>query len=165
MINNNLEQVTWQWQTFHQLSNVSLYRLMQLRAEVFVVEQQCAYQDLDDKDLSALHLLGWNEQQQELIAAARVLFPEKIPQPLSFGRVVVAQKYRRMGIGEKLISEIMNYLNVHHSGKSIVISAQFYLIDFYRKFGFEIQGEPYDEDGIKHIKMLNVNSHIKLASM
>jgi ElaA protein len=149
--------INWQWEKFALLSPAMLYKLLQLRSAIFVVEQQSIYLDLDDKDQNALHLLGWvnnTSNQLELAAAGRILFPGD-GMPLSFGRIVVTPAYRGLGCGEELISQILDYLhNSPYHQENILISAQYYLLDFYQKFKFKPLGEPYDEDGIKHIKML-----------
>ena len=149
-------EMQWEWKKLNQMSTENLYQLLQLRSAVFVVEQRCAYQDLDGKDSAALHLLGWveNEKSTQLAAAARVLFPNDFG-TLSFGRVVVAPSYRNLGYGERLVAEILDYLrNSPYHNEQVIISAQHYLVNFYRKFGFQTQGEAYDEDGIIHIKMV-----------
>jgi ElaA protein len=151
------DNLIWEWHSFAQLSPERLYQLLKLRAEVFVVEQKCPYQDLDGKDLTALHLLGWkaNENSKDLAAAARLLIPIDANTSLSFGRVVVSPAYRGLGYGEALVSQIMDYLRASpYQGERIVISAQYYLVKFYQKFGFKTQGDTYDEDGIQHIKMV-----------
>lgn len=150
------QNVQWEWVSFEHISPAVLYQLLQLRAEVFIVEQRCAYQDLDGKDATALHLLGWvkSENGVQLAASARLLFPQYTGK-LSFGRVVVAACCRGLGYGECLIAEILNYLkSSSYQHQPIIISAQYYLVKFYAKFGFQTVGETYDEDGILHIKMV-----------
>lgn len=152
----NKKDIRWEWKEFSQIPSSMLYQLLQLRSAVFIVEQRSIYQDLDGKDQTAVHLLGWveNENKVELAAAARVLLPNNFG-ILSFGRVVVAPLHRGLGYGERLVAEILDYLKASpYYGESVVISAQHYLVDFYTKFGFKSHGEPYDEDGIMHIKMV-----------
>lgn len=148
--------LAWQWQTFHEMAPETLYRLLQLRSSVFIIEQNCAYQDMDGKDLAALHLLGWAEgqTQPELVAAARLILPN--PQTeLSFGRVVVDPAYRGRGYGEQIVANILDYLKTSpYQGERITISAQHRLVDFYGKFGFKTLGQAYEEDGIPHIRMV-----------
>lgn len=151
------QDITWNWYEFEKLSAGLLYQILKLRAEVFVVEQNCSYQDLDGKDQVALHLCGCKENNgtSALIASARLFLPNEHNAILSFGRVLVSPQYRGLGYGELLISQIVNFLNASpYQDQPIVISAQYYLIRFYQKFGFEVQGEPYNEDGIKHIEMI-----------
>jgi ElaA protein len=151
----NAMKISWQWQAFHDLSPTALYKLLQLRASVFVVEQQCAYQDLDDGDYRALHLLGWTPDQQ-LAAYARLFFPAEGQSDCSIGRFVVASPYRRgSGLGIAMGREILKYFAASpHRNCRIVVSAQQYLEKLYERFGFRSQGEPYLEDGIWHVKMI-----------
>jgi len=118
---------------------------------VFVVEQNCIYQDADGKDITALHLLGM--ENNTLVAYLR-LFPPTIENNFSvFGRVVTASIARNNGHGKKLIQEILHYCEENFSGITVKCSAQSYLKKFYESFGFQAIGEAYDEDGIPHVMM------------
>lgn len=156
----NITTIFWQWHPFTDLTPQSLYQVLQLRAAVFVVEQKCAYQDIDGKDPDALHLLGWvaNPQGERQLAAYARLFlptPENLSQPVSFGRIVVAEPYRREKLGQQLVKQILDYIQTSPcQSRTILISAQHYLVRFYEKFGFQTQGAVYDEDGIPHIQMV-----------
>ncbi|KTD17410.1 GNAT family N-acetyltransferase [Legionella jordanis] len=136
--------------SFEELSINTLYDILALRNQVFIVEQQCVYQDLDFKDQQARHLLVYDAGK--LIAYARILpFNHK---DMSFGRLVTAQSHRRFGLGKQLMASILTYLQTHFASQAIVITAQQYLQHFYQSYGFLPEGEPFDMDGILHIKMV-----------
>jgi len=139
---------------FEELSLDELYALMVLRQEVFVVEQDCVYLDADGKDQKAWHLLG-KEADGFLAAYVRILSKgvsyEKYP---SIGRVVTTEKSRKQGVGRALMKQALVETARLFPGETIKISAQVYLIRFYKSFGFEPVGEEYLEDGIPHIGML-----------
>lgn len=138
--------------SFHQLSTIELYQILQLRSSVFVVEQQCAYLDMDDKDYECLHVLGYKNDL--LVAYSRL-----VPQGLSYkeapaiGRVVSHPSYRKLGYGKLLMNYSINNINQYYQSNQITISAQVYLINFYQNLGFTAEGEIYLEDNIPHITM------------
>jgi ElaA protein len=142
----------WKIKQFTELSIDELYALLQLRAEVFVVEQDCVYQDIDGKDQKSLHLLGY--QGKELIAYARIFHKGDYFQEASIGRIIVKLAYRKMDIGQRLLDYSINYINFTLQEQKIRISAQKYLIKFYQKHGFQVDGEGYLEDGIPHVNMI-----------
>lgn len=144
--------ITWITKSFDQLSNIELYQLLQLRLEVFSVEQNVAYQDADGKDLQAFHLLGYNAEN-ELIAYARVLPAGVAYKELSIGRVVTSPKARGTGAGRELFKKAMEFVNITFGNVPIRISAQSYLIKFYSSFGFKPYGEEYLEDSLPHTGM------------
>lgn len=127
--------------------------MLQLREEVFQIEQNCIYKDIDDKDRQCWHLLLYKED--ELVAYAR-LVPDKISYDgyVSIGRVVSKPKYRKEGYGRKVMDEAMLQMKTLFPDQSIKISAQAYLQKFYESFGFEKVSEPYMEDDIPHIAMI-----------
>ncbi|RYJ43961.1 GNAT family N-acetyltransferase [Flavobacterium beibuense] len=136
---------------FNELSLTELYELLQLRSEVFVVEQNCVYQDIDGKDMKALHLIG--EYKGKIVAYAR-LFPSGYYfDNSSIGRVVIGEKYRDRKWGHDLIKEALEGIKTHFNATAVTISAQLYLKKFYEAHGFKQEGEGYLEDGIPHIKM------------
>jgi ElaA protein len=153
-----LSSLQWQWKTFQQFTDPSLfYEVLKLRSKVFVLEQQCPYLDLDDLDQKALHLLGLvtEEGKLKVVTYARLFVPNADCPRLKFGRVVVDPSYRGKKLGEALVAQMLDYIKTSdYQNITIEISAQHYLISFYRRFGFEVSGEPYDEDGILHIKMI-----------
>ena len=148
--------ISWQWATFKELSRDNLFEILKVRQSVFVVEQHCVYQDADNLDPKAFHLLGWNgdKSRSDLVAYARVVLPgEKFIEP-SIGRLLTVKSVRGTGLGKKLTSEAISRTIREFPNASIRISAQKYLEDFYFQFGFNTVSEPYDEDGIPHIEML-----------
>ena len=144
--------MTWTLKPFDSLTPQELYNILQLRNEVFIVEQNCPYQDLDNKDLYAFHLMGMKENK--LIAYSRLLAPGISYSESSIGRVVSSPAARKTGMGKKLMDEsIIQIQNLFHTD-TIRIGAQLYLKKFYESFGFIQQGEAYLEDNIPHIIML-----------
>jgi ElaA protein len=142
----------WILKQFDSLTAKELYSLLQLRNEVFIVEQNCPYQDLDNKDLEAWHLMAFEENK--LIAYARLLAPGISYRESSIGRVVSSPAIRKNGMGKELMREsIMQIRNLFQTD-TIRIGAQLYLKKFYESFGFVQTGDPYMEDNIPHIIML-----------
>jgi ElaA protein len=145
-------ELNWTYKYFDALLPAELYAVMQLRNEVFVVEQNCVYQDADEKDISSYHLMGWDGSV--LVAYTRILPPGLAYTEASIGRVVTSPKYRGTGAGRQLmelsITGTMEQFNV----KSIKIGAQLYLEKFYGSLGFVQCGAGYLEDNIPHIPML-----------
>ena len=148
--------LTWKWKTFSELGVDELYRVLALRAQVFVVEQRSLYQDMDGYDRAAQHLLGVEDSPEAplLVAYLRVLPPQvKYPQA-SLGRVVVAPEARRHGHGRVLVSKGIDFIEARYPRMPIRIGAQDYLRRFYEDFGFRTMGDVYDEDGIPHVDMV-----------
>ena len=143
--------LVWVIRKFHELTAAELYSVMQLRNEVFVVEQYCVYQDADGKDKQALHLAGWEDG--ELIAYCRILPPGICFPESSIGRVVSSPKYRKTGAGKELMKMAIGKAFDLFSCTTIRIGAQLYLANFYTSFGFVQCSETYLEDGIPHIEM------------
>jgi ElaA protein len=148
--------ITWQIHAWSNLSTETLYAILALRAEVFVVEQNCPYQDVDGKDPKSLHVCGYAENG-ELCAYARLVQPGISYEEWSIGRVITSPRVRRTGAGEELMRTCMAHFNVHRIS-SVRISAQSYLHDFYTKFGFVRVSEEYLEDDIPHMEMLYTQS-------
>ena len=142
----------WTLKPFDDLTPKELYNILQLRNEVFIVEQNCPYQDLDNKDLYAYHLMGMKENK--LIAYSRLLAPGISYSESSIGRVVSSPAVRKTGIGKKLMTESIIQIQNLFQTDTIRIGAQLYLKKFYESFGFVQQGEVYPEDNIPHIIML-----------
>lgn len=146
-------KIRWEIKKFEELSNTELYRIMQLRLEVFSVEQNCAYQDADGKDFNCFHLAGYTSEK-DLIAYSRIVPPGISFKEVSIGRVISSQKARGTGAGKELMKRSMEFIKQQFGNVPIRIGAQVYLIKFYSSFGFEISGEEYLEDNIPHIEMI-----------
>ena len=138
--------------SFAELSNYELYNILKLRNEVFVVEQNCVYQDADNKDLKGDHLMIKGEDG--LLAYARILPPGVSYKEVSIGRVVSHPNVRRLGVGRELMKKALEFILEKYGPCQVRISAQTYLRAFYSSFGFEAVGEVYLEDGIEHVEML-----------
>jgi len=146
--------MNWIYKSFEQLNTLELYSILLKRQEVFVIEQECIYPDIDELDRQAGHLFAWDQQQTEICAYLRILAPGINYEEPSMGRVLSSRAARGAGIGRQLISEAIRIIQKHYPKESIKISAQTYLTNFYEEFGFATVSEPYDEDGIEHIDML-----------
>lgn len=145
----------WDFKALDALSPGELYALLRLRSEVFVVEQNCVFLDMDGSDAQAMHLLGWRDGAQPLLAASARCFGPGIKYPeASIGRVVTAPQARGGGLGHVLMQEAVAALERHWGPQPIRIGAQAHLHGFYARHGFVQAGEPYMEDGIPHIEML-----------
>ena len=136
---------------FQVLSNTVIYQILRLRSEVFVVEQQCIYQDIDNKDKKAVHI--FLKEKNEIIAYSRVFKEKEYFENPSIGRVVVANKRRMYGVGKKIMNISIDYIKQNIKAKSIEISAQKYLKKFYSNLGFIQEGDEYLEDNIPHLRM------------
>lgn len=141
----------WKCYSWAELTRNTLYKVMALRAAVFVVEQNCVYQDLDGKDEKAHHLLGF--QDNSLVAYARLFKSGDYFKEKSFGRAVVKESHRKSGIGHQLVIESLKALDQLEKGGEVKISAQAHLENFYAQHGFKTQGAPYLEDNIPHLAM------------
>lgn len=145
-------QLNWIYKNFDSLSTKELYAILQLRSEVFVVEQNCAYQDVDNKDLKSFHLMAFDGAV--LVAYSRILPPRLSFEEASIGRVITAPSHRRKGIGVTLIEKAIESTSATFGAQAIKIGAQLYLKKFYQSFGFVQTSVVYLEDGIEHIDML-----------
>jgi len=142
----------FQIKSYQELTKEELYNLLQLRSEVFVVEQDCIYQDIDGKDQKALHVLGYKNNQ--IIAYTRLFDSGDYFDTPSIGRVVVKQAERKFKFGHELMKVSINAIKDNYQDKVITISAQLYLQKFYESHGFIVVGEQYLEDDIPHIRMI-----------
>lgn len=138
--------------SFNELSTTELYDVLQLRSEVFVVEQDCVYQDIDGKDKKALHVLGY--KASKLVAYTRIFKPGYYFNEASIGRVVVKQTERQHQYGYEIMNASILAIKDNYKTDEIRISAQTYLKRFYNNLNFKEVGEGYLEDGIPHINML-----------
>jgi len=148
----NTENLSWEWKSFSELKRDELYDILRFRQEIFVVEQKSWYLDADGLDQSSLHLLVLDKGI--LIGYLRLTPPgEKYPET-SIGRVSIDKGYRGEKLGDHLLIMGIEKGKEAYGSGSYRISAQEYLISYYEKHGFKVQGNPYDEDGIPHIEML-----------
>lgn len=138
--------------SFEELTKQELYDVLQLRSEVFVVEQDCVYQDLDGKDKKALHVLGF--KNKKIVAYTRIFKPGDYFEFASIGRVVVAKNERQHKYGFDIMNASAEAIKNHFNETIIKISAQVYLKKFYNNLGFKAVGDAYLEDDIPHIAML-----------
>lgn len=139
-------------ESFDNLTTQQLYQILRLRAEVFIVEQNCVYQDIDNKDQKALHVLGF--KNDKLIAYTRIFKPLDYFEYASIGRVVVALEERKYGYGHIIMKHSIQAIESYFKESTIKISAQSYLQKFYESHGFKQVGDTYLEDGIPHIAMI-----------
>ena len=145
--------ITWYHKHFNDLITKELYQILQLRNEVFIVEQNCPFQDLDDKDFKSFHLMGFDTDSQKIMAYARIVPAGISYTEASIGRVVTSPQARGEGIGKVLMEKSIKILEELYGGVSIRIGAQFYLKKFYESLDFQQVSEIYLEDGIEHILM------------
>ncbi len=144
-------QLNWVYKRFDELTATELYAILQLRNEVFVVEQNCVYQDADNKDSQSFHLAGW--YGDDLAAYCRIMPPGISYPECSIGRVVSSPAYRKKGAGRELMKKGIEKAFNEFNSTAITIGAQLYLKDFYTSLGFKQSGGQYFEDGIPHIAM------------
>ena len=145
------DSLNWQTMRFNELSLVQLYQIMSLRSAVFVVEQNCVYQDLDGKDQDAIHVCGF--LNDKIVAYSRLFSPGYYFEDAAIGRVLVAMEARNYKLGHVLMEKSIAAVCTLFSTSKITISAQVYLLKFYQQHGFVQVGEEYLEDGIPHIEM------------
>lgn len=138
--------------SFHELDITTLYNILKLRTEVFVVEQNCVYQDLDGKDKDALHVIGI--KGDSVVAYTRIFDAGYYFKEASIGRVVVLSSERKYGYGRDIMKASVRAIQERFKETTIRISAQKYLITFYSSLGFTRVGEEYLEDGIPHVNMI-----------
>lgn len=144
--------IDWRCARFEDLTAREFHDILQARAAVFVVEQSCAFQDVDGADPACEHLVG--REDGKVVAYCRIVPPGvKFPEP-SIGRVITSKEARRTGAGRSLMEKAVARVEALWPGQAIRIGAQQYLQRFYGDFGFVQSSDPYDEDGIQHIEML-----------
>jgi ElaA protein len=143
--------VSWRCKTFSELTLEQVYSILALRAEVFVVEQQCAYQDVDGKDPLSYHV--WLEEEGKVVAYCRLL-PAGVSYSIpAIGRVVTSSTVRGKGYGKRMMEEAVKQCELIFPGQDICLSAQYHLKLFYNQFGFAEEGSVYLEDAIPHVHM------------
>jgi len=136
---------------YNDLSKDQFFDILKLRIEIFVVEQCCYYQELDDEDKAAFHVFIYNDG---IIVAVGRIIPNLHNKEVKIGRIAVKMEYRKKGLAYKMMKDIMNFISKDYKNFSVLLSAQTYLIGFYQSFGFKEIGNTYLEDGIEHINMV-----------
>ncbi|WML32898.1 GNAT family N-acetyltransferase [Clostridium sp. OS1-26] len=144
--------MNWELKKFEELKVEEIYKILKIRNEVFIVEQQCAYQDCDSKDENSYHL--YLENNGEIIAYLRILKKGVSYDEISIGRVLVHKKYRGKGISREMMLKAIKFIELNLNEKEIKIQAQSYLVNFYGSLGFKETSNEYLEDNIPHIDML-----------
>lgn len=137
---------------FEDLETLELYNILKLRSEIFVVEQECIYQDIDDKDKFAYHMF-YKDDNGNIIAYLRILDIGQRFNSISIGRLVVKDSYRLKGLAKDIMKQAIDYIVINLKQNYIKISAQFHLKNFYGSLGFKKCSDVYLEDGIEHIEM------------
>ncbi|GAA5417497.1 protein ElaA [Paraliobacillus ryukyuensis] len=144
--------MNWTFKTFDQLTNNELYYILKARVDIFIVEQNSPYKDMDGVDQDAMHL--FLENQGKIIAYARIIPKGVLYKQPSIGRIVVDNQHRKSGYGRLLLQKSINWIEKNWGKQEIYLHAQVYLRDFYRSFGFEEISDSYEEDGIPHVDMI-----------
>ena len=136
---------------FSDLTLNELYGIMKLRVDIFVVEQNCPYGELDNKDMESIHI--FYRENDEIIAYLRIIPKFLSYDSVSMGRICVKQEFRSRKLGREIVKDAINYIEKDMEEYIITIGAQEYLKDFYASFDFKPISDVYDEDGIKHLDM------------
>jgi len=137
---------------FKEIKADEMYEMLRIRNEVFVIEQKCIYQDCDGKDQKSYHLFCMDNER--IVAYLRILEKGISYNEISIGRVLVDSKYRGKGLAREIMSKAIDFIEKHLNEKEIRISAQEYLVNLYKDFGFVIASDEYLEDDIPHIEMI-----------
>ena len=138
--------------TFEELSKMELFKLLKLRTAIFVVEQECAYQEVDKHDLDAHHVMLWDKDS--LIGYARILPPNTAYKEACIGRVLLKMKFRGEGLGQQLFKDSLAHTQKVFPKEDIKVQAQVYLEGLYKAFGFNTTSKPYEDVGIMHVDMV-----------
>ena len=136
---------------YNDLSKDQFFDILKLRIEIFVVEQCCYYQELDNEDKEAFHVSIYNDG---IIVAVGRIIPNLHNKEVKIGRIAVKMEHRKKGLAYKMMKDILNFISKKYKNFSVLLSAQTYLIEFYQSFGFKEIGNTYLEDGIEHINMV-----------
>lgn len=151
-----MNSIHWHTKVFDELTVSELYDIMRLRTDVFVVEQNCPYPELDGKDKKCLYIYATKLDQ--VVACARIVPPGLSYPEIAIGRVAVHADYRKDGYGRILMQHAIDKIEEEFGAQDIQIGAQSYLKNFYGSFGFEPSSEEYLEDGIPHVDMIRKES-------
>lgn len=142
----------WIIKTFEELTSNEIHRIYKERTAVFVVEQDCAYQEVDDNDLTSIHF--FKQIDNTFMAYARLIIE---PNSTRIGRVLVPKEHRKNGLGHEILTVMLDYTDQHYPGLPVNAQAQAYLQNYYASFGFQPISDIYLEDNIPHIDMVKVN--------
>lgn len=153
-MNHSTSEIRWRSCRFDELGLLELDRIYRARQQVFAIEQDCVYLDVDGVDPACWHLAAWSDTQAEPLAYARIVAPGVKYAEASIGRVITTPAARGTGLGRELVGRAVAQAVALYPGQGIRISAQAHLSRFYGGFGFERVGEEYMEDGIPHVEML-----------
>ena len=146
-----MEKIIWKQKKWEELNKKNLHEILLVRSEVFVVEQKCVYQDIDNKDPKAIHLYG--KIKNKIVAYSRIFNEGDFYKEISFGRALVLKNQRGKGLGDELVQKSIEIIKGNWPNKKVKISAQAHLNNFYKKHGFIEKGKEYLEDGIPHVSM------------
>ena len=146
-----MEKIIWKQKKWEELNKKNLHEILLVRSEVFVVEQNCVYQDIDNKDPKAIHLYG--KIKNKIVAYSRIFNEGDFYKEISFGRALVLKNQRGKGLGNELVQKSIEIIKGNWPNKKVKISAQAHLNNFYKKHGFIEKGKEYLEDGIPHVSM------------
>lgn len=147
-------ELHWIAKKFPELSTAELYAVVQLRVEVFILEQHCFYRELDGLDQQCIHLMAFDPNNETLAAYSRIVPPGLAFSEPAIGRVITAAAYRGTGLGRELMKRSIVLCETHYPHQAIRIGAQAHLQEFYAELGFRAASDIYDEDGIPHLEML-----------
>lgn len=147
----NSSGLNWKWRTLEEMRPDLLYDLMAFRESVFVVEQNCVYQEMDGLDKTAMHLFALDAR--EIVACLRVLPPTTSNSRVQIGRVAVARGWRNRGLGASMMRKAIDKVQSEYPASAVFLNAQTYLQPFYESLGFTVCGDEFLEDGIPHIPM------------
>ncbi len=148
--------MNFQIKQFKELNVGEMYDILRMRNEVFVLEQESIYQDCDEKDRRAFHMLG--RENGKIVTYLRILDKGVSYDEISIGRVLVDRQYRGTGLGREIVLKAMDFIEQHLNEKEIRISAQEYLVNFYESLGFVVTSDVYIEDSISHVEMIYKNT-------
>lgn len=172
--------INWQWKKFDELSKTELYKMLQIRNEIFIVEKQCPWNEVDGEDKSSLHLLGYDQlNNSNIVAYARLICPKTENTPVHFGRVLVVKEYRNQGISNLIMEQTLAKItDLGYQSRQIDILANYTPITekLYQKFGFKPTGIPYTIQGgtqlvtmtrlppkeIQEVKITDINQYLFL---